>query len=202
MRRMIYVITHPEVIIDPQVPVPRWPLSHRGRERMRKMLAQPWLERVGAIYCSMEQKAIDGAQVLADYLSLEFEMVEDLGEIDRSATGYLPAEEHAAAAKEVFVHPARSMRGWETANAAQQRMVQAMEWVIAQGRGPGDVAVVAHGGVATFYLCHLKGLPIRWEERQPGSGGGNYYCFDAEARVLVHGWRPIDGENASIRGHV
>jgi hypothetical protein len=88
--RLVYFITHPDVVIDPEVPVPQWHLSQRGRERMKKLLAQPWVEGIGAVYCSTEQKAIDGAEILAAHLSIGYEMVEELGEIDRSATGYLP----------------------------------------------------------------------------------------------------------------
>lgn len=44
-RRWIF-ITHPDVVIDPAVPVPRWPLSERGLERMRAGLRQPWVREV------------------------------------------------------------------------------------------------------------------------------------------------------------
>jgi hypothetical protein len=37
------LITHPNVVISADVPVPRWPLSERGRERMRLGLQQPWI---------------------------------------------------------------------------------------------------------------------------------------------------------------
>jgi broad specificity phosphatase PhoE len=144
------------------------------------------------VYCSKEQKAIDGAEILAGHLGIGYEMVEELGEVDRSSTGYLPQEEHAAAARELFAHPGRSMRGWETACDAQRRIVEAVAGVLAGEEGEGDVAIVSHGAVATFYLCHLKGCPIRWEEKQPGRKGGQYYCFDAEIGTLVHGWRRID----------
>jgi len=30
-----YLITHPDVVISREVPVPRWPLSERGLQRMR-----------------------------------------------------------------------------------------------------------------------------------------------------------------------
>lgn len=30
MTATFYFITHPSVVIDPQLPVPRWPLSERG----------------------------------------------------------------------------------------------------------------------------------------------------------------------------
>lgn len=42
--RLVYFITHPDVVIDPEIPVPRWPLSERGRERMKTLLAKPWIK--------------------------------------------------------------------------------------------------------------------------------------------------------------
>ena len=190
--RLVYFITHPEVVIDPGVPVPKWPLSHQGRERMKKLLVQPWIDSISAVYCSTEQKAIDGAEILAGHLSIGYGMDEGLGEIDRSATGYLPQQEHAATAELFFSRPERSIRGWETACDAQRRIAAAVEEVIEGDKGKGNIAIVSHGGVGTLHLCQLKGCPISWEERQPGGSGGNYYCFEAQSKTLVHGWRSID----------
>lgn len=190
---LIYFLTHPDVIVSPDVPVPQWSLSARGRERMTMLLAQPWVSGIGAVYCSAEQKAIDGAEILAGHLGIGYQSVEELGEIDRSATGYLPEKEHAEAARMLFLQPDTSVRGWETARDAQERIVKAVDAVIEGNEGRGDIAIVSHGGVGALYLCHLKELPIRWEERQPGRTGGGYYCFEARSRRLVHGWRPIDG---------
>lgn len=196
---LVYFITHPDVVIDPQVPVPQWPLSLRGRERMGQLLNQPWIEGVGAVSCSTERKAIDGAEILARHLSIGYQMVEELGEIDRSSTGYLPQEEHAVVARQVFAHPERSIRGWESAVDAQRRIVEAVESVIEAQSGKGHLAIVSHGGVGTFLLCHLKGCRISWEERQPGRTGGNTFCFDAASKALVHGWRPIDALRGTLR---
>ena len=191
--RLVYFITHPDVVIDPAVPVPQWPLSSRGRERMKKLLAQPWMDSISSVYCSTEQKAIDGAEILAAHLSIGYEMIKELGEIDRSATGYLPEEEHTDTAKAFFAYPETSVRGWEKAVDAQRRIVRSIEGVIEGDKGEGSIAIVSHGGVGTLYLCHLKGHPISWEERQPGGSGGNYYCFGAQSKALREGWQPIDG---------
>jgi broad specificity phosphatase PhoE len=88
--RTFYLITHPNVVISRDVPVPRWPLSELGKQRMRAGLKQPWVRDVTSIYCSTEQKALDGAEILAGHLGIGFETVEALGENDRSATGFLP----------------------------------------------------------------------------------------------------------------
>ena len=65
---LVYYISHPDVVKDPAIPVPRWPLSERGRARMTALLARPWVATLGAIYCSDEQKALDGAGILAAHL--------------------------------------------------------------------------------------------------------------------------------------
>ena len=43
-------VTHSEVAIDPSVPVPEWPLSSQGIQRMRLMLGQPWIGLVRAVF--------------------------------------------------------------------------------------------------------------------------------------------------------
>jgi hypothetical protein len=52
--RTVYFITHPDVLIDPAVPVPEWPLSRRGQQRMSRALMLAWVGGVGAIWCSTE----------------------------------------------------------------------------------------------------------------------------------------------------
>lgn len=49
-------ITHPDVIIDPARPIERWAPSPRARERTRALLAQPWVQRIGAVLSSSERK--------------------------------------------------------------------------------------------------------------------------------------------------
>ncbi len=49
---LVYYISHPDVVKDPTIPVPRWPLSERGRARMTALLARPWVAEISAVYCS------------------------------------------------------------------------------------------------------------------------------------------------------
>lgn len=190
--RLVYFITHPDVVIDPEIPVPRWPLSERGRERMKTLLAKPWINSLGSIYCSTEQKAIDGAAILTEHLSLGYEMVQGLDEIDRSSTGYLPHAEHATTAASFFADPERSIRGWETARNAQQRIIDTVEGLFEKDSGSKNIALVSHGAVGVLYLCRLKQCPISAAEGPAGANGGSYYCFEATSKALVHGWQLID----------
>jgi broad specificity phosphatase PhoE len=193
MSRSIYFITHPDVVIDPTVPVPQWPLSERGRSRMQRLLNRDWLAQVEAIYCSTEQKAIDGATILSEATGVPFHTVAELGENDRSVTGYLPSVEFDATVDAFFAHPSESVHGWERAEAAQARIVGTVTRIAGAALGSGPIAVVSHGGVGTLLLCHLKGQPISRTEEQPGTSGGNYFLFHLPEGTLIHGWRPIDG---------
>ena len=139
---MIYFITHPDVVVDSAIPVPQWPLSERGRERMQASLRLPWVAGIRAVHSSTEQKAVDGAEILARHLGLPFRQVEALGENDRSATGYLPGPEFEATADQFFAAPTESVRGWETAEHAQRRVVTAVDEILRSQQPGGDIAIV------------------------------------------------------------
>jgi broad specificity phosphatase PhoE len=190
-RRCLF-ITHPSVEIRADVPVPQWPLSARGRERMQAALAQPWVRDIGAIWCSTEQKAIDGALILGDHLGLPYATAEDLGENDRSATGFLPPDEFERVADQFFAQPDASVRGWETAAAAQARVVGAVARILGDEESTGAVAFVSHGAVGTLLWCHLAGEPISRTRDQPANGGGNWFEFGWPSKRVVSWWQPID----------
>ena len=192
MTRHVTFITHPDVLIDPAVPVPDWPLSERGRERMRTVVDQPWTAGLRDLFCSTERKARDGAAILADALGLPVTELEELGENDRSSTGYLPKLEFETMADAFFARPEESVRGWERAADAQRRIVAAVDEVLRRAPAEGDIAIVSHGGVGALLLCHLQGRPISRAADQPAGQGGHYYAFTAEDRRLLHGWRSID----------
>ena len=192
MTRDFYFLTHPDVVVDPALPVPSWPLSARGRERMQRLLTSEWVRTLGAIWCSEEQKAIDAAEIMAGGLGLSFRRRAELGENDRSATGYLPKTEFEAVADQFFARPTESVRGWERAVDAQARIVRAVEQVVAATPGTAPVCLVSHGGVGALLLCQLKRVPISRREDQPAGAGGNYFRWQMPDRVVVHEWRSID----------
>jgi broad specificity phosphatase PhoE len=185
----VFFITHPEVDVDPQIPITEWKLSARGTERMYQMLKQKWVPEIKHIFASDERKAKAATEILARHLSLGFSIEAELGENDRSSTGFLPPQEFEATADLFFDHPDQSIRGWETAKAAQRRIVRAVTSLM-QPTPTGAIAIVAHGGVGALLLCWLKGVPISRLEDQPGQG--HFFAFQRDSRQLLHGWRPID----------
>ncbi|MFT4159499.1 histidine phosphatase family protein [Shinella sp.] len=184
-------ITHPEVLIDPAVPVPGWGLSGRGRERAALAAASDWAAaRIGRFVASTERKAIETADILsAGRVPVETDHA--MGENDRSATGFLPPDAFEAAADEFFAHPQQSFRGWERAVDAQARIVAAVERLLATHDPAVPIAFVGHGGVGTLLKCHLKGTPIRRDDDQP-AGGGNLFAFRLADRSVTCDWTAME----------
>ena len=189
---VVHFITHPEVVIDPGVPVPEWPLSPIGIRRMALALERPWMGNLLSVFSSAERKARDAARMIGRRFDLSPHIVGDLAENDRSATGYRPKDAFEALADAFFARPEESILGWERAIDAQRRIVSAIEQVIARAPGQGDIAIVSHGGVGALLLCHLKGVPISRIEDQPGDGGGNVFSFEGTPRAVLSGWRRIE----------
>ncbi|MFT7649139.1 MAG: broad specificity phosphatase PhoE [Candidatus Poriferisodalaceae bacterium] len=186
-------ISHPAVNIDPDVPVPDWGLSPEGQLQAEAMLEQPWVASITRIISSSERKALEAAEVLANYLELEVEIRPETGETDRSSTGYVSDKRHEALADQFFASPTESAEGWETALDAQLRMVDALRDLIR--RPPrnetrlGDVAVIGHGGVGTLLMTHLAGLETSREHDQPGAG--HYWSLNRRTGDVLHHWLPI-----------
>lgn len=193
MPRHFYFVTHPDVVINPKVPVTMWPLSDVGRARMRSGLSQPWTQAITSIYCSTEQKAIDGAEILGNHLSLPVRQLAALGENDRSATGYLPPTQFEKVADEFFASPEQSVLGWERAVDAQARICNAVSALALSDETHGAIAIVSHGAVGALLYCKLSGVPISRQWDQPPTRGGNYFSFALNPVAVFSGWRAYDG---------
>lgn len=187
----VYFVTHPEVVIDPQVPVPDWGLSAIGWERIDAFCRRPELARVTDVFSSDERKAMDCVEAFQRARSLPFSVRDDLRENDRSATGYVAPPRFWEIVDQFFGEPDTSILGWETARDAQERIKAGVAACIAARRGSGDLVIFAHGGVGTLLLCDLLGEPISRRHGQPISGGGCYFAFDLANWSLHHGWRDI-----------
>lgn len=144
--------------------------------------------QVDRIISSTERKATDMAAVLAAGLNLPAAVDPALGEMDRNATGYLPAKEFETVVELFFAEPEQSIRGWERAVDAQHRIVDAIQRHSSNGH-TNRTAFVSHGGVGALLLASLTGSPISRSLDQPGLGG--YFTFDALHWTLLSGWARI-----------
>ena len=190
MTVQIRYLTHPQVKIEPAVPVPSWGLSDVGRARTEALANAGWLSGTTQIICSGERKAIETAAIIAGELKVTVEVRDAMHENDRSTTGFLPPDEFETVADQFFAHPLVSIRGWERAIDAQLRIVREVERVLARNRS-GDVLFVGHGAVGTLLFCHYSGLAIDRTHDQP-AGGGHCFTLVKDGRRVLHPWRRME----------
>jgi broad specificity phosphatase PhoE len=186
MTNLVRYLTHPQVRIDPAIPVPSWGLSEVGRARTEAIASAGRLSGTTQIISSGERKAIETAEIIAAKLNADVEVREAMHENDRSATGFLMPDEFEAVANEFFAQPQISIRGWERAIDAQLRIVRGVEQVLDRNR-PGDVLFIGHGGVGTLLYCHYSGFAIDRTYDQP-AGGGYFFAFTKDGRRVQHSW--------------
>lgn len=181
-------ITHPEVVVNPDIPIERWHLSASGTDRMRAFSRSPTTSNVRAIWSSTETKAIEAAGILAGALGQGVRVSKDLGENDRSATGFLPPAEFESVADAFFANPNSSVRGWERAIDAQARVQRAVLEIVAE-HTEGDLAIVAHGAVGTLLFCSFSGNAIDRSFDQPFQG--HYWKAALSNLKPENGWVSI-----------
>ena len=190
MHQKIRYLSHPQVQIDPDKGIMDWSLSDVGRRRVTSLANSCALKGTSVVISSAETKAIETARPLAKALSGNLHIREMMHENDRSSTGFLPPKEFETVADQFFAYPNVSIRGWETAAAAQSRIVEEIDICLCTHKC-GDILFVGHGAVGTLLFCHLSGLPIdRKFDQQPG--GGCFFEFSSLQKKPVSGWRPIE----------
>lgn len=194
MMRALYV-THPQVAMSANIPVPLWALSDQGMRRA-KAFAQSGVVPAGAmVFSSRERKALELADLLAAKAGTPVLSDHQMGENDRSATGFLPPDLFEATADRFFASPDASVDGWERAVDAQSRIVAVVTTALASAPAGTPVIFCGHGAVGTLLKCHVAGRPIARSEdqgRTGGTGGGNCFVFDLDAGALCCEWTAME----------
>ncbi len=191
MQQTVRYLSHPQVLIDPAIPVQNWSLTDFGKERVAALATSGALIGTQRVISSAETKAIETAAPLAEALGCPLEIREAMHENDRSATGFLPPEEFECVADQFFAKPYESVRGWETAIAAQNRIVSEVQECLRTNKA-GDVLFVGHGGVGTLLFCYLSGCRISREFDQGPGGGGYYFEFAGPQAKPNSRWQPLE----------
>ncbi|MEO1399213.1 MAG: histidine phosphatase family protein, partial [Pseudomonadota bacterium] len=149
-------LTHPEVVVDPKVPVSDWGLNSAGSARTRANAHR--FKGMERIVTSTEQKARDAGVIIAESCGIPFEALPGFGENDRSATGYLPEIEFWPVVEAFFAKPDESARGWKTACEEQTRIVTSVTAALTEQNVP--TLFVGHGGVGSLLFAHLANHPL------------------------------------------
>jgi len=197
----LYYLSHPQVVIDPNVAITDWGLNDVGRARIAALAARAADVFSGtvAVFSSPERKARDAAEPLAHALNLPVQIAADSYENDRSATGFLPPPAFELAADAFFAQPDVSYRGWERASDAQRRITGAVARMM-RDSPEGNLLVVGHGAVGTLLFCALSGIPISRDHDQGSGGGGNLMVFDRKTGAPLQKWQPIEALSEKYAG--
>lgn len=188
-------LTHPQVRMDPAVPVPLWGLSDEGRQRAEAFAARRIVPAGTFVFSSRETKALELAEMVAAQAGSPVLADHQMGENDRSATGFLPPALFEETADRFFAAPEESVDGWERAADAQRRIVDTV--LSALRSVPPDTAVIfcGHGAVGTLLKCHLGVRKIARSEdqsRHGHRGGGNAFLFDVTGTALHSEWMAME----------
>lgn len=190
MTSVLRYLSHPQVHIDPEIPVREWGLSPEGRRRTLAVAANPVLRKTTLVVASGERKAIETADLLSAALGTGAVIREAMHENDRSLTEFLPPVEFEAMADAFFANPSQSVSGWERAIDAQARIVRETTAVL-ETHGEGDVLLVGHGAVGTLLYCHFANLPISRQYDQ-AHGGGCFFAIELGTNSPLHHWKPME----------
>ena len=196
-------VTHPEVVIDPNVAMPRWRLSTLGRQRAERFANHPLVNELTRLVSSTETKALELATILATRCKAPVDSGDKFDENDRRSTGFVPTARFEALADALFARPDESAEGWETARDAQRRVVGGFNEVLDGHDATKPIGFTGHGAVGTLLKCHLGGRMIARSEDQRrigNPGGGNVFVVRLSDRKLMTDWIAMEELPEVIEG--
>jgi broad specificity phosphatase PhoE len=161
----LILVKHSLPKIEPQVNAHEWRLSTEGRAR-----CIPLAEKLAGcdpdfIVSSLEPKALETAQIVANQLNLPLETETYLHEHARRTVQFESQDGFQAAIERFFQQPEELVFGEETAGQAYRRFSKAIERV--RDRHPHlNPLIVAHGTVISLFVarkCEIEPYSI-WQQ--------------------------------------
>lgn len=144
----------PQIVLA--IPAREWSLSPAGRARCQPLAARLAAYSPDRVISSIEPKAVETAQIVAQEIHKPSRIQEGLHEHDRTGVEFLDRETFEARVAEFFKHPNELVLGRETARQAQERFSKALESVTA-GHPNENLVVVSHGTVITLFVEKITG---------------------------------------------
>jgi broad specificity phosphatase PhoE len=155
--RQLILVKHSLPEILPEVPAAQWRLSVEGRRRCAALADRLAVYQPAAVVASVEPKALETAQIVAERLGLAPATAPGLHEHDRSNVGWSDADRFEADVARFFAHPSALVLGRETADQARARFTQAVDRAL-DSCPSGTLVIVAHGTVIALFVAARNGL--------------------------------------------
>jgi broad specificity phosphatase PhoE len=182
MKKYLILVKHSLPEIVESLPAREWKLSEIGKERAQRLVDQLQGYQPEVIISSVEPKAIQTAEIIAEKLGLPVYVVEGLHEHERSNVPFLPKDELQKAVKEFFSKPTELVFGDETAEQSYERFDQTVRSVLNYHHGK-TVVLVAHGTVISLFVSRLTEIHdfSLWSEL----GLPSFVVIDLQAKTLI-----------------
>ena len=151
-------LRHSLPVVDLATPAREWHLSKEGQRRCRLLAARLGGYQPHRIVSSLEPKAMETAQIVAETLDMTYDCFEGLHEHLRSRIEHSSQEVFEASVRAFFEHPDRLVYGDETADQAHARISQAVKATQEQYPGPSPLVIVSHGTVISIFVARIYNI--------------------------------------------
>ena len=156
MTKYLILVKHSVPEIEKDRPANTWHLSKEGQQRAHRLAEQLESYEPDVILSSNEPKAKETAEILANHLQLDTQIIPDLHEQDRSNVPYLSYDAFQASIHDFFQKPDELVFGKETASQAYARFYRAIHSIL-NGNTNKTVVNVTHGTVISLFVSRLTG---------------------------------------------
>ncbi|HZO87618.1 MAG TPA: histidine phosphatase family protein [Chthonomonadaceae bacterium] len=160
----LILVKHAMPVVRPEQASNLWPLSEEGRRSCHALAQELAGWDLATVVSSVEPKARETAQIIANLLGVSWEVAQRLHENDRTGFPFLDSVTWKAAFSRFFANPQALVIGRETADQAYRRFAGAVEHVI-QEHADQNLAIVTHGTVMSLFVARANGLEpfVLWE---------------------------------------
>lgn len=178
----LILIKHSMPEIVDGIPAREWKLSEEGRIRARKLAEQLKEYEPDVILSSLEPKAQETAEILAEYFGLKNQAFEGMHEHDRSKSPFYGKVEFQKLVQNFFAQPNELVFGSETANQALERFERAVQFIL-DTHNNKTIFIVAHGTTNSLFVSKLAGCDsyALWRELDLPS----FVVLDVQSRKLL-----------------
>ena len=156
LRRLV-LVRHSMPETEPDKLASAWRLGEAGRRRAERLASRLGEFNPSVIWSSVEPKAVETAEIVAEAFGVPVEVADGLEEHHRRSVPFFATRvEFEGRVEKLFQRPDQLVLGEETADQARARMAAAIAGVIDAGQT--DSIVVTHGTVMTLYAASVAGV--------------------------------------------
>jgi broad specificity phosphatase PhoE len=154
--KKLILIRHSISKLDPDVSPHQWGLTDEGRASCIPLAKQLQAHEPEIVITSIEPKAIQTGEIIAQELGIPCWAADGLHEHEREQSKILGQEEWQKQIANLFASPDTLILGKETANQALVRFAGAVESILSTYPHK-KIAIVTHGTVMSLFYSQIAG---------------------------------------------